>query len=193
MLNNIIVMTTIQLFVNFSLVFVIFVPFAKAYGPSWLYGRRSQKVYHQDLIRQIRQGDHLLYVSVKKFINTSMNVFQLCLIIYTMSDYHKTMENIERINILKCGDYLINESMYKLLYAMSFLRQHLKEIFVLISLNVFIDYLGLKMVMKDTYVRMGRCCKRCCCCCCRVRCCCCWRRRQKRKSDDENGDDYNLM
>ena len=98
-----------------------------------------------------------------------MNIFQLCLIIYTISDDDRMMENIERINTLQCGDQLVNEAMYQLLYAMVFLRHHLKQIFVLVSLNVFIDYFGLKMVTKDTYVRLCRCCKKFWCCCC-IRC-----------------------
>lgn len=39
-----------------------------------------------------------------------------------ISDYDEIMGNIERINTLKCGDVLINQSMFHLMYAMSFLK-----------------------------------------------------------------------
>jgi len=67
----IVVCSIIQMFINFFLFFVIFLPFAKAYSPCI----REKDVYRQNLARLIRNGTHFCQMGAKNFFNAVISVF----------------------------------------------------------------------------------------------------------------------
>lgn len=68
----IIVLTVFDIFIcGMLLNLVIATPFCKAYP---IICFKSKQVYREQIYKSIRDGDHFYYISIRKFLNTLMNV-----------------------------------------------------------------------------------------------------------------------
>ena len=119
--NILIIVTMFQIFICcFLLNFVIVMPFCKAYSPC--FDKEYRQVHQSNLYKLIRNGDHLMFVSMKKFFNTLMNIMQLYLILYVEMSNTEVTESLHRVSIIGCSDPLVNESILNIYYAILFMH-----------------------------------------------------------------------
>jgi len=95
--------TLVQIFAIIFLVIVIFVPFFKVYMMG-----KSNSVHKKGFQNDIREGDHLLLITIRKLINNLVNVIQLSLIIYVSWGSRDVIDATDRISSMGCSDEIVN-------------------------------------------------------------------------------------
>lgn len=165
--DYIVISTAIQLFFNFFLLFVIFVPFYKAY----FLNSQAKDIYKQNLTRTIRNGEHIMNVNLKNFFNLIMNIVQISLIFYSNNGNDNLSWEIERISTLNCSDQIVNLSISDINHAVDFLNRKHIFLYILVGTNIFIDHFAF-LIDYDTYynfyrgicIQKKKCKRRFCCC-----------------------------
>ena len=60
-------------------------------------------------------------VSLKNFFNSSMNIIQITLVVYSLNGNDNLSYDIGRISTLNCSDPIVNSSIYDINHAIDFL------------------------------------------------------------------------
>lgn len=156
-----------QCFLNF----LTFTPFCKAYC-------LKDQIYKKSLYRQIREGEHPCYVSIKKITQLIINMVQLFMIFsifYSVnnsgiSGNNDLLAKLDRIILLSCSDPYINQSLMEINVAFDYISSWFALVIIMVLFNIYIDYFGLYLSYGDTWRKLHA--YVCMCKCFRVKNCC---------------------
>ena len=142
-----------QCFLNF----LTFIPFCKAYC-------LKDQIYKKSLYRQIREGEHPCYVSIKKITQTIINVVQLLMMLSMFYSVNNTrissnddlLAKLDRIIVIGCSDDYINQSLIEINQAFDYISSWFGLVILMVLFNIYIDYFGLYLSYGGTWNKINR-------------------------------------
>uniref|UniRef100_A0A7S3IN36 Uncharacterized protein n=1 Tax=Strombidium inclinatum TaxID=197538 RepID=A0A7S3IN36_9SPIT len=147
--------------------FLVITPFCKAYC-------MTKKIYKQSLYRQIREGEHPCYVSVRKIVHTLMNILQLIFTLrlsYNLDSNQDSdrelVKDLERMILIQCSDDFVNSELQQTYMAYIFIDSWFIILVAMIVFNFYLDFLGLTLTYGGTWNKLNRKCHRIVTCRCR--------------------------
>lgn len=132
--------------------FLIITPFLKAYSP---YLRST--VNKQRLYSQIRDGEHPFNVTVKKILQTLINIIQLALLFIFKQATDKNLEVIlRRMITMKCGDEQTDRSLDQIYYGFTFVQSWFILLIFSNIVGIVVDWFALDLSYGGTWNKMAR-------------------------------------